>query len=191
MLSLTNDGLVTYARRAGTGRGDDRSRSGGRAAHRARRRPHVYVPAAERGAVLDRRTRAPGLISARHSSASTAPRQGLSAFGVAIRGADAARDRAATSRAELPVDEAARTITFRLSEPDPDFLYKLALPFGSVVPAGSPRSAPVRTRCRPRARTGSCATCPAVRPCSCGIVTSGRGRRPRSRPDSPTASHCA
>jgi peptide/nickel transport system substrate-binding protein len=44
-----------------------------------------------------------------------------------------------------------RTITFHLSKPDPDFLYKLALPFGSVVPAGSP---PVGTGARPLPATG-------------------------------------
>ena len=38
----------------------------------------------------------------------------------------------------IEVDETERTITFNLTTPDPDFIYKLALPFGSVVPAGSP-----------------------------------------------------
>ena len=32
----------------------------------------------------------------------------------------------------------ARTITFHLKAPDPDFLYELALPFASLVPASSP-----------------------------------------------------
>jgi YVTN family beta-propeller protein len=36
------------------------------------------------------------------------------------------------------VDDAARTVTFRLREPDPDFLYKLALPLAFVVPSGTP-----------------------------------------------------
>ena len=38
----------------------------------------------------------------------------------------------------IEIDEIARTITFNLKTPDPEFLYKLALPFGSVVPSGSP-----------------------------------------------------
>jgi YVTN family beta-propeller protein len=37
-------------------------------------------------------------------------------------------------------DDAARTVTFRLREPDPEFLYKLALPLAFVVPSGTPLS---------------------------------------------------
>jgi YVTN family beta-propeller protein len=36
--------------------------------------------------------------------------------------------------------DGARTITFRLSEPDPELLYKLALPFAFPVPRGTPRA---------------------------------------------------
>jgi YVTN family beta-propeller protein len=36
------------------------------------------------------------------------------------------------------VDNGARLITFRLTAPDPDFLYKLALPFANPVPPGTP-----------------------------------------------------
>lgn len=35
-------------------------------------------------------------------------------------------------------DDATGTVTFRLSAPDPDFLYALAMPFAFAVPAGSP-----------------------------------------------------
>jgi YVTN family beta-propeller protein len=44
----------------------------------------------------------------------------------------------------IRVDDRARTITFRLRAPDAEFLYKLALPFAYVVPAGtqSARDAP-------------------------------------------------
>ena len=77
---------------------------------------------------------------------------GLAAIGAPIRGADrCSRARCDLSRGII-VDDATRTITFRLSEPDPDFLYKLALPFGSVVPAGSP---PVGTGARPLPATGA------------------------------------
>jgi YVTN family beta-propeller protein len=38
----------------------------------------------------------------------------------------------------IVVDPAARSVTFRLIEPDPDFLYKLASPFASPVPPGIP-----------------------------------------------------
>lgn len=38
----------------------------------------------------------------------------------------------------IVADDAARTVTFHLLAPDPEFLYKLALAFGFVVPAGAP-----------------------------------------------------
>jgi YVTN family beta-propeller protein len=38
----------------------------------------------------------------------------------------------------IVVDAAARSVTFRLTEPDPDFLYKLTLPFANPVPPGIP-----------------------------------------------------
>jgi YVTN family beta-propeller protein len=38
----------------------------------------------------------------------------------------------------IVTDDASRTVTFQLRAPDPEFLYKLALPLAAVVPAGSP-----------------------------------------------------
>ncbi len=38
----------------------------------------------------------------------------------------------------LTMDDAARTVTFHLAAPDPDFLYKLALPFAAAIPSGMP-----------------------------------------------------
>jgi YVTN family beta-propeller protein len=38
----------------------------------------------------------------------------------------------------IQTDDATGTITFHLTEPDPDFLYKLALPLAYAVPAGTP-----------------------------------------------------
>ncbi|MGZ4591194.1 MAG: ABC transporter substrate-binding protein, partial [Actinomycetes bacterium] len=38
----------------------------------------------------------------------------------------------------ITTNEGAHTVTITLSKPDPDFLYKLALPFATVVPPGSP-----------------------------------------------------
>lgn len=46
-------------------------------------------------------------------------------------------DRCDLSGGVVP-DDAARTITFHLRQPDPDFLYKLALPLAFVVPGGAP-----------------------------------------------------
>ena len=38
----------------------------------------------------------------------------------------------------IVTDDAARTITFHLTRPDPDFLHKLSVPFAYVVPSGTP-----------------------------------------------------
>jgi YVTN family beta-propeller protein len=58
----------------------------------------------------------------------------------AIDGAKACGQQPATcdlSRG-IVADDAARTVTFHLLEADPDFLYRLALPFAFVVPADTP-----------------------------------------------------
>ena len=39
----------------------------------------------------------------------------------------------------IVVDDVARTVTFHLTRPDPDFLYKLAFPSAYVLPGGTPR----------------------------------------------------
>ena len=63
--------------------------------------------------------------------------------------AGAAECAAAPSHCDLSrgiaVDDRARTITFHLRAPDPDFLFKLALPFAYAVPAGTPNK-DLRTR---------------------------------------------
>jgi peptide/nickel transport system substrate-binding protein len=45
----------------------------------------------------------------------------------------------------IVVDDHAATVTFHLIAPDPEFLYKLALPFADAVPTGTPAK-PARTR---------------------------------------------
>ena len=77
---------------------------------------------------------------------------GLAVIGVPVVGADrCSRARCDLSEA-ITTEEAARTVTFHLTEPDPDLLYKLALPFGAVVPEGS--SPPNLERRRPLPGTG-------------------------------------
>ena len=39
----------------------------------------------------------------------------------------------------ITTDDASNTVTFHLTSPDPDFLYKLAFPAADAVPAGTPR----------------------------------------------------
>ena len=89
-------------------------------------------------------------------------------------------------------DDRQRTVAFNLAEPDPEFLYKLALPFAYVVPAGTTlargRSAtapgngalPDRGHVPGRARSDSSA-----------IRDSASGRARPSPPASPTRSSSA
>jgi YVTN family beta-propeller protein len=51
----------------------------------------------------------------------------------------------------IVVDRSARTVSFRLGRPDPDFLFKLALPFAFAVPSGAP---PRDVRTNPLPATG-------------------------------------
>jgi peptide/nickel transport system substrate-binding protein len=136
VLSLTNDGLLTYARSAGPAgativpdlavslpliQGDGRIftfrlRAGARYSSGAPVRPEDVRTSIER-----------------QYRAAT----GLAALGVPIEGAEGcSRARCDLSRG-IEVDAGTRTITFRLDAPDPAFLYQLALPFGAILPARS------------------------------------------------------
>jgi YVTN family beta-propeller protein len=59
-----------------------------------------------------------------------------------IRGGSACskRPKACDLSAGIVTDDTAGTVTFHLRAPDPEFLYKLAIPFGSIVPADTPLS---------------------------------------------------
>ncbi len=74
-------------------------------------------------------------------------------FYLRIKGADACSQRPA--RCDLSegivADAEARTVTFHLTEPDPELLYKLALSMASAVPRSAPSRPAVR---RPLAGTG-------------------------------------
>ena len=68
----------------------------------------------------------------------------------------------------VATDEATRTITIQLKAPDADFLYKLALPFGAVIPSGTPSgdlshrappgTGPTRSRASGQGQRGSFGT---------------------------------
>jgi peptide/nickel transport system substrate-binding protein len=67
------------------------------------------------------------------------PPNGAGDFYRAIVGADRCsrrRSRCGLLRG-IVTDDRAGTVTFRLSSPDPDFRFKLALPFASVIPRGT------------------------------------------------------
>jgi YVTN family beta-propeller protein len=136
VLSLTNEGLVTYAR------------AGGPAGAVVVPELAVSLPLVEGdGRIFTFRLRAyaryadgtpvqPGDVRSsieRQYRAST----GLAALGVPIDGAEGCSRRHCDLSRGIAVDAATRTITFRLDAPDPAFLYQLALPFGAVVPRRS------------------------------------------------------
>jgi peptide/nickel transport system substrate-binding protein len=140
MLSLTNDGLVTYRRVGGIAgdtlvpdlatelpspSGDGRIytfhlREGTRYSDGAPVRPEDIRRAIERAfEVGNAYTQYPytGIVGAR---------------------ACARSPRRCTLRRGIVTDDSGNTITFRLTEPDPDFLYKLAFPMADDVPASAP-----------------------------------------------------
>ena len=65
---------------------------------------------------------------------------GLSEFGLALVDAERCSPRRCDLSKSIVADDEARSVTFRLSEPDPNFVFKLALLFGAAVPSGSPRA---------------------------------------------------
>jgi ABC-type transport system substrate-binding protein/sugar lactone lactonase YvrE len=139
LLSITNDGLLTYARGSEPGGGTlvpDLATSlpviadGGRTLTFQLRRGLRYsdgtvIRPADFRRALEREYQAG---------------TGLSAVGVPLAGAQ----RCGTGRPRcklqngVSINEAAWTVTYHLSAPDPAFLYQLALPFGAAVPAGTP-----------------------------------------------------
>ena len=135
---------------------------------------------------------------------------GLAALGAPIEGAEACtRSRCDLSRG-ISVDPSTRTITFRLDAPDPAFLYQLALPFGAVVPAATaavghtPQGVPATGAYRiaryehgrrlllernPRFRSFAPAAQPAGFPIGsrCAWASTPRSRRPPSHAGRPTS----
>jgi len=146
LLSMTNDGLLTYARNSYAGsaalvpdlatalplvRDGGRTfifrlRGGVRYSNGIVVRPEDFRRALER----------------EYEAGS-----GLAALGVPIAGSEHCGPHHATCRLDsgVTVDDAAQTVTYHLSAPDPAFLYQLALPFGAAVPSGIPGIGPGNT----------------------------------------------
>ena len=70
-----------------------------------------------------------------------APGPGLYFDGIVGAAACTKRPKACDLSRGIVADDARGTITFHLTEPDPDFLLKLALPFAYAVPSSAPRRA--------------------------------------------------
>jgi YVTN family beta-propeller protein len=143
LLSMTNDGLLTYAKTSDAGgavlvpdlatalplvQDGDRTftfklRRGLRYSNGTVVRPEDFRHA------LERQYRAG---------------TGLAALGVPLIGAERCSSRRTdcTLGRGVTVDDAAQTVTYHLSAPNPAFLYQLALPFGAAVPVGAPDIGP-------------------------------------------------
>jgi peptide/nickel transport system substrate-binding protein len=143
MLSMTNDGLVGYRRVAGLA-GDQlvpdlatalpapadggmtyvfRLRAGIRYSTGALVRPEDFRRAIERVFVIDRKLN-PGIPS----------------FFSGIAGAHRCEHRPGPCDLArgIVTNDTANTVTFHLTAPDPEFLYKLAFPWAYAVPPGTP-----------------------------------------------------
>jgi peptide/nickel transport system substrate-binding protein len=64
---------------------------------------------------------------------------GFAAVGLDLLGAGECGRRDCDLSRAIETDDAAGTVTFHLATPDPEFLYKLALPWGAPVPSDAPR----------------------------------------------------
>ena len=174
--SLTNDGLVGYRRRGGSGgavlvanlaESVPAPTDGGRTYTFRLRRGLVYsngerVTAGDFRFALERTLRG-GLASG---------------FYAGIRGAArCTRERCDLSRG-IATDDATRTIAVRLEEPDPDLLYKLAAPYASLLPRSIGEALPAKA---PLPATGP------YRYAEIGADMTRLVRNPRFRSWSPTA----
>ena len=77
-------------------------------------------------------------------------------------------------------DDAANTVTFHLTQADPELLDKLSLPFAFIVPSRPASSSPGTRSRRAPARTCGSSTTPTSRRCWCATRTSTSGARPLS-----------
>jgi peptide/nickel transport system substrate-binding protein len=64
---------------------------------------------------------------------------GFAGVGLELVGVDRCSERRCDLSQAIVADDQAGTVTFHLSDRDPSFLFKLALPFGVAIPANSPR----------------------------------------------------
>jgi DNA-binding SARP family transcriptional activator/ABC-type transport system substrate-binding protein len=143
LLSMTNDGMLTYARSPYPGRTalvPDLAtalpliQDGGRTFTFKLRRGVRY----SNGTAVRPEDFRRALEREYHAGT------GLAALGVPIAGSKRCGPRQAHCRlgSGVTVDEASLTVTYHLDAPDPAFLYQLALPFGAAVPSGTPSIGP-------------------------------------------------
>ena len=118
-----------------SGRGHARPRSRDAAAGPDRRRAHVHVPAPAGDQVLERRARSRERPPARPQTR-LPPRLGGAYFYGGLVGGDACSEKRCDLSRGVVADDRAGTVTLHLRAPDPELLYKLALPLARPVPRG-------------------------------------------------------
>ena len=144
LLSLTNDGLVGYARAGGTEglrvvpdlAAELPTVSDGGLTYTFHLRPGIHYSTGAPVRPADVRR---GIERALADSGGFEPDSYLSGI-VGGRNCVKAPKRCDLSKGIL-IDPASNTLTFRLTSTDPDFLYKLALPAYDALPAGTPLDA--------------------------------------------------
>jgi YVTN family beta-propeller protein len=150
ILALTNDGLVGFKRVGGLDGATlvpDLARSIPRPTDRGRTytfalRPGIRYSDGSRLRPQDFRRAIERVFSLESSGRP---------YYAAIVGTEACRAGSCDLSRGIVADEAARTVTYRLSRPEPEFLFRLALPFAFAVPPGTPDR---EARTRPVPATG-------------------------------------
>jgi len=141
MLSVTNDGLLTY-RRTGGPAGDTLvpdlataipAPGAGGLSYTFQLRPGIRYSNGEPVRAADFRRAIERVFLVNHGSGAASEYTGIVGASQCVRdptNCDLARG--------IVADEKTGTVTFHLVAPDPDFLYKLALPFADAIAAGTP-----------------------------------------------------
>jgi ABC-type transport system substrate-binding protein len=137
VLSMTNDGLLTFRRVAGAGGtqlvADLATRiptpTDGGKTYTFQLRRGIHYSTGELVSPIDVRASIERLFTA------GSPNPG---YYTGIIGADSCTVKRCDLHQGITVDQAASTVTFHLRRPDPDFLDKLGLPFADVLPAETP-----------------------------------------------------
>ena len=189
LVPMVYDGLVGFKRVGGAEGNTLVPDLASVASHADRQRHDVHLPVA-RGHQVLRRPRAEGICRPlpRSSGCSGRTRRGPTTTRASSAAPRAASDQQRCDLSKgIVTDDATGIVTIRLRAPDPDFLYKLALPFASIVPTGTPATGEdTDTRHRPVPDRGIQPE--PARPARPQSATSRSGRRRLSRKASRTRS---
>jgi hypothetical protein len=140
LLSLTNDGLLTYRRAGGLAGAELVPDLATAIPQPARRRPDVHLPPSGRHPLLERAARPAEDIRRGIGRVMRSANPYLTTQYAGIIGGDRCQrqPRDCDLTRGIVTDREAGTVVFHLVRPDPDFLYKLAFAMASAVPAGTP-----------------------------------------------------